>query len=159
MGHWLLPGNQMLVNPFPHTTYLQQTPLKNLLKIWKIYRNEGVITEKGLKTLWQMEKLLVLSKFSFCQCFQKLSAADASKCIYRWKRVNPSPYWTWTLKITENLYKWKYNYWIEFKTLWQMEKLLFINYFSIFKGLLQCHQKVSVFGKWLRTKFIQILCV
>ena len=37
---------------------------------------------KKLKTLWQKEKLIVLS-----QCFQKSSAADASKCVYRWERV------------------------------------------------------------------------
>ena len=38
---------------------------------------------KKLKTLWQKEKLLVLSIFSFCQdVFQKTSAAEASESIY-----------------------------------------------------------------------------
>ena len=35
-----------------------------LVKIWKTSYNENVITEKELKTLWQKEKLLIMSNFS-----------------------------------------------------------------------------------------------
>ena len=31
---------------------------------------------KGQKTLWEKEKLLAMSNFSFSQCFQKTCAAD-----------------------------------------------------------------------------------
>ena len=44
---------------------------------------------KSGKTLWQKEKLLVLSNFFFCHyVFIKLSAAEASECVYMRKRVN-----------------------------------------------------------------------
>ena len=37
--------------------------------------------EEKLKTLWQREKFLILSNFFLLsQCFQEVSAADASKC-------------------------------------------------------------------------------
>ena len=42
-----------------------------------------------LKTLWQKEKLLVLRNFFFRHdVFQKSSAVDASKCVYREERDN-----------------------------------------------------------------------
>ena len=48
---------------------------------------------------------------------------------------------------TENLNKWKINYWVYLKTLWQQEKFLIMMNFSlsdnIFKWLLQRHQKSS----------------
>ena len=43
------------------------------------------------KTLWQMEKTLILSNFFFCHnAFQKLSAVKASESGYMWERVNLS---------------------------------------------------------------------
>ena len=41
------------------------------------------------KTLWQKEKLLILSNFFFCHyIFKKLSAAEVSESIYITERVN-----------------------------------------------------------------------
>ena len=37
--------------------------------------------------MWQMEKLLIISNFTFATLFQKSSAVEASKCIYLWERV------------------------------------------------------------------------
>ena len=43
---------------------------------------------KSRKTLWQMEKLLVLSNLFFCHyVFKKLSAAEASESVYIRERV------------------------------------------------------------------------
>ena len=58
----------------------------------------------------------------------------------------------------ENLYKWKFDYWIKLKTLWQKEKLLIMSNFSfchnVFKShLLQMRQKASSSGKWLINLF------
>ena len=76
---------------------------------------------------------------------------------------NPFPHtinrlWNYQVKNIENLYKlikWKYDYWIELKSLWQIEKLLIMSSFSIchhnFKSrLLQRRQKVSTWGKGLK---------
>ena len=68
------------VNPFPHTTNLQQTTLKvSLEKLYKCrYDNR-----KKLKTLCQKQKLLVLSNFFFWHnVFPKPSAAEALQSIY-----------------------------------------------------------------------------
>ena len=41
------------------------------------------------KTLWQKEKLLVLSNFFFCHyVFKKPSAAEASESVYMSERFN-----------------------------------------------------------------------
>ena len=49
------------------------------------------MTKSG-KTLWQKEKLLVLSNFFFCHyVFKKPAAAEASESVYMRERVNPFP--------------------------------------------------------------------
>ena len=49
------------------------------------------MTKSG-KTLWQKEKLLVLSIFLFCHyVFKKPSAAEASESVYMRERVNVDP--------------------------------------------------------------------
>ena len=57
------------------------------MKEWKIWLL-GILT-KIEKTLWQKEKLLVLSNFFFCHyVYKTLSAAEASESIYMRERVN-----------------------------------------------------------------------
>ena len=47
---------------------------------------------KKWKTLWQKEKLLVLSNFSFCHyVFKTASAAEASESVYMRERVKSIP--------------------------------------------------------------------
>ena len=47
---------------------------------------DNPMTKRG--TLWQTEKLLVLSNFFFCHyVFKKLSTAEASESIYMRERV------------------------------------------------------------------------
>ena len=44
---------------------------------------------KSRKTLWQKEKLFILSNFFFCHyVFKKPSAAEASESVYMRERVN-----------------------------------------------------------------------
>ena len=63
--------NYLVVNKLEHLTLSHIHQIcsrwlwKNLPKMWKISSNKGIITEKKLKTLWQKEKLLVLSNFFF----------------------------------------------------------------------------------------------
>ena len=58
---------------------------KHLLQTWKISRNIGIITEKKLKNIVSKGEIARLEQFLLLsQYFQKLSAADASKCFYRW---------------------------------------------------------------------------
>ena len=56
------------------------------LRKMKILNNECFI-ELSCKHCCKKEKLLTLSKFSFCQICSKLSTADASKCNCMWERV------------------------------------------------------------------------
>ena len=66
---------------------------------------------KKLKTLWQKEKLLVLSNFFFCyNVSKKLSAADRLESVYMRERVkvtfnhiNPLPHTT-AADDFENIY-------------------------------------------------------
>ena len=46
-----------------------QMTISNLMKMAESSLN-------GLKTLWEKEKLIVTSNFSFSQCFQKTCTAD-----------------------------------------------------------------------------------
>ena len=40
-----------------------------------------------MKSLWQKEKLLILSNFSFLsRCIQEASVADGAKFVYSWER-------------------------------------------------------------------------
>ena len=67
-------------NPFPHTTILQQTTLNIFCQKMENLK---------WKTLWQKEKLLVVSNFFFYHyVFKKLSAAEASESVYMRERVN-----------------------------------------------------------------------
>ena len=77
------------VNPFPHTTILQQTTLNVFCQnIENLYIIEWITYDKKWKTLWQKEKLHVLCNFFFCHyVFKKPSAAEASESVYMWKRV------------------------------------------------------------------------
>ena len=85
-------------NPFP--TYMKSAAddfeiIKT--KIWKNHYKWSFNSWLKLKTLWQQEKLLVLSNFSFPHnVFNKASVAEASERVCMWKRVNvrlslPSP--------------------------------------------------------------------
>ena len=69
--------------PFLHTTVLQQTTLKTS---WQKHRKKSIkcwyYYWKELKTLWQKKKKLVFNTFFFCQCFQKLSATEASESVF-----------------------------------------------------------------------------
>ena len=56
-----------LLNPFPHTSKLQQTTFENIYsRSGKSVEMKVYLLKKKLKTLWQKKKLLVLSNFSFC---------------------------------------------------------------------------------------------
>ena len=77
------------VNPFTHTTILQQTNLNVVCQNISII--EWITYDKKWKTLWQKEKLHVLCNFFFCHyVFKKLSAAEASESVYMRERVNPT---------------------------------------------------------------------
>ena len=71
-----------------HIQHICSWWLWKLFETWKISRNEGIITEKKVENIVSkrgnacFEQFLLLS-----QCFQKLYAADASKCVFRWERV------------------------------------------------------------------------
>ena len=54
------------LNPFPHMTNLQQTTLNIFVKKWKISIIEWITNDLKWKTLWQKEKLLIMSNFFFC---------------------------------------------------------------------------------------------
>ena len=72
------------------------------------------------------------------------------------KQSFPTIWWLWKQrgKSMKNLYKWWYTYWIELKTLWQMEKLL--AHYEQFLHLPQCFQKSSAADatKWERVKMV-----
>ena len=75
-------------NPFPHTTILQQTTLNIFCQKWLISIIKWITYNWKWKTLWQNEKLLVLSNFFFCHSvFKKPSAAEASESVYMRERV------------------------------------------------------------------------
>ena len=72
------------------------------------------------KTLWKMEKLLVLRNFFFCRyVFKNPSAAGASESVYMRERVNPSHHidTVWRLCSTPHL-----------KNLWQKELHTIVSY-------------------------------
>ena len=57
--------------------------------------------DKKWKTLWQKEKLLVLSNFFFCHyVFKKPSAAEASESVYMRERVKLFPLTTKLQQMT-----------------------------------------------------------
>ena len=58
-----------------------QTTISNLMKVTESSPN-------GKKTLWEKEKLIVRSNFSFFQCFQKTYIADTYKPGLVWERIN-----------------------------------------------------------------------
>ena len=76
------------INPFPHTINLQQTTLnifcQKMENLYNWMDNQWIKVENFVAKgeFAHREKLLLLP-----QCFQKWSAADASKCIYGWERV------------------------------------------------------------------------
>ena len=61
-----LPNNKFRTLPNWHSL---QTTILSLMKM-------AESSQKVQKTLWEMEKLLVTSNFSFSQCFQKTLSAD-----------------------------------------------------------------------------------
>ena len=86
-----LSQSDWYVNPFPRAAHQQQTTLKmsfsnimdSLYKCWHNYgeKVENIVTKGEIA---RVEQFLLLSR-----CFQKKSsAADASKCVYRFERVN-----------------------------------------------------------------------
>ena len=97
---------------------------------------------------------------SFILCMRVFQVGRLSICM-RWK-VNPFPTYDKSAaddfeniptNIKKRFFKRKYNYKIVLKTLWQMEKLLIMSNFSIYRNvsrsrLLQC-QKAYICGKWL----------
>ena len=71
------------VEPFPTYSKSAADDFENVyLKIWKISISVGIIIENKLITLWQKEKLLVLSNFSLCH--------DVFKCRLLQMRQNAS---------------------------------------------------------------------
>ena len=70
-----------LINPFPHTTIMQQTTIKHVPVVKNIEKHYKCkfCYQKELKALWQMEKLLIMSNFSSATMFSKLSAENASE--------------------------------------------------------------------------------
>ena len=68
--------NEDTLNPFPHTTNLQQTTLKTSGQNYGNSMNERPIIENQM------------SNFFFLPlCFQKSSAAEALESVYMWERV------------------------------------------------------------------------
>ena len=68
----------------PFFTYNESSAdnFENIIaEIWSISLNINIII-KYLKTLLEKEEIVLLQ-----QCFQRSSAADASKCVYSWKRA------------------------------------------------------------------------
>ena len=47
------------------------------------------ISSNGLKTLWEKEKLLVTSNFSFHKCFKRACTETRKKPGLVWERVKP----------------------------------------------------------------------
>ena len=71
--------------------------------------------------------------------------------------------WKHICKNTEKVFKYKYNYWKELKTLWKKKNLLVLNNFyfchNVFKSrLLQRLQKASICGKALIYSCLHISC-
>ena len=104
------------------------------------------------------------------QCFEKLSTADASKCVYMWERVKPETKFCRGIKMyhltfshiqkicnrqtlktltQKYLYKWKFNYWIKLQILLQKKKLLIMSNFTFCHNVFKSRQIVSACGKWL----------
>ena len=54
-----------IFKPFPHTTNLQKTTMRTSRQHYGMFHNGKCNYWIELKTLWQKEKLLVLSNFSF----------------------------------------------------------------------------------------------
>ena len=137
--------NTAVLNPFPHTTILQQTPLNLFCQnIENLHNWMDNIYDKKWKTLWQKEKLHILCNFFFCHyVFKKPSAAEASESVYMRERVNVIwkftifaylekscilitlahkqqifSRWLWKcrLKSMEKLYYCRYIYWKNLKT-------------------------------------------
>ena len=80
------------------------------VKKWKISIIKWITYDEKWKTLWQKEKLLVLSNFYFCHyVFKNLSAAEASKSVYMRERVN-----AFVGKISMILWKSKNFFFIKF---------------------------------------------
>ena len=75
-----------LVNSFPHTTILQQTT-------WNIsYQNYEKCLYMKVYLLTKVEKIVAKVEIAcfeqflrLSQCFQRLSAAEATASVYMWK--------------------------------------------------------------------------
>ena len=74
------------LNLFPHTT--MNIFCQNMLNLYNWMDNSY---DWKWKTLWQKEKLLILSNFFFCHyVFKRPSAAKASESVFMRERVNLS---------------------------------------------------------------------
>ena len=85
----MIVGSMVVINPLPDNKF-DYSNLKeivndnsNLTKMEENYPNRR-------KTLWEKEKLLVKSNFSFSQCFQKACFPGASEGVIVWEWVNLS---------------------------------------------------------------------
>ena len=79
----------MALNPFPN---FAANDFKHVFsKNRKISIIEWITYDKQWKTLWQKEKLLVLSNFFFRHnVFKNPFAAESSESVYMRERVNPN---------------------------------------------------------------------
>ena len=88
-------------NLFPHKANLQQTTLnmsskrygKSRLIVGLVLKKVENILAKG--EIARLEQFLLLSR-----CFQKSSAADASKCVYMWEGVKRETFEITISKLT-----------------------------------------------------------
>ena len=87
--------NFFFFNPFPNNKFYTlpyskclQTTILNLMKM-------AESSSDGWKTLWEKEKLLVTSNFSFSHSVFKACFLEASKGVIVWEWVNPFPNKSW----------------------------------------------------------------
>ena len=85
------------INPFPHTTNMQQTILKTSNKIWKLVIDESLINGIEFKILWHNEKLLHISNVSFCH-------KGFKSCLLQMPRNKSASWKGWNRQRLNNIY-------------------------------------------------------
>ena len=79
-----------LEDPSIQRIIMHQLTLKtSRQKVWNCFINESIFIVEKLKTLWVMEKVLILSNLFFFRNILKMSSAEASKSFdFFWKGLH-----------------------------------------------------------------------
>ena len=81
------------INPFPNDKFETLPNYKNLQTIIANMMKIAGSSKQLLKALWEKEKLLVTSNFSFSySVFKRLVMQTRKKARLVWERVNPFPH-------------------------------------------------------------------